>query len=209
MYEIDLNFINLSDSGNTTEIVMYQRNYASTFTSITEVAWKVIKYCGYGNHHPFTYSLDIEISVRDSYGNITQKRTAQPGQLYVIKETALGKRFYLQGASTSTKEIQVINNFTKGAIDVLAYRGDKLLALKKGVAPAQKAIFEFKPTLFINVASDIQEGSMLNSAVISKENTEIPLTGIESADIVMTGGGTGDNAQPYQFELMNIVASQN
>lgn len=209
MYEIDLNFINRSKAGNTTEVVIFQRNYATTFSRITEVAWKVIKYCGYDNHHPFTYQLGIDIRVCDSYGNFTEKRSAEPGQMYAVKNTFAGKKLYLKGNSPSAKEIQVVNSFTEGAINVMAYRGDKLLALKKGVVPGQKAVFDFEPAIFINVASEIEEGTLLNSAVISQENTEISLVGIESADIIMTGGGSGDKAEPYQFELANIVTSQN
>jgi hypothetical protein len=45
----------------------------------------------------------------------------------------------------------------------------------------------------------------MNSAVISDINTELSLLGVASADIVMTGGGAGTSAAPYQFRLANVV----
>ena len=45
----------------------------------------------------------------------------------------------------------------------------------------------------------------MNSAIISNINTEISLLGIVSADIVMTGGGSGPNATAFVFTLENVV----
>ena len=48
---------------------------------------------------------------------------------------------------------------------------------------------------------------MMNSAIIGDINTEISLLGVASADIVMTGGGPGQNATAFQFTLENVVMS--
>ena len=45
----------------------------------------------------------------------------------------------------------------------------------------------------------------MNSAIISNINTELSLPGIASADIVMTGGGSGANSAPFTFNLENTV----
>lgn len=71
--------------------------------------------------------------------------------------------------------------------------------------PGQKAVFEFKPTLWIGTASQIEQGAVMNSAVLSDINTELSLLGIKRADIVMTGGGGGTTATAYQFRLANVV----
>jgi hypothetical protein len=57
------------------------------------------------------------------------------------------------------------------------------------------------------VASHVQQGDAMSSAIISAINTEINLQGIASADIVMTGGGSGAEAMPFEFKLENIVMS--
>jgi hypothetical protein len=66
-------------------------------------------------------------------------------------------------------------------------------------------VFTFKPTIWIGVASQVEPGDVIDSAILSEINTEISLLGIVSADIVMTGGGTGPNATPFAFTLQNIV----
>jgi len=45
----------------------------------------------------------------------------------------------------------------------------------------------------------------MNSAVVSSINTELSLIGIASADIVMTGGGAGPAATPFEFAFENVV----
>lgn len=44
----------------------------------------------------------------------------------------------------------------------------------------------------------------MNSATLSSVNTEISLLGVRSADIAMTGGGSGPNSHPFAFSLRNI-----
>jgi hypothetical protein len=45
----------------------------------------------------------------------------------------------------------------------------------------------------------------MDSAVVEQVNTEFSLLGIASADIVMTGGGSGPDAQPFSFTFQNVV----
>jgi hypothetical protein len=73
------------------------------------------------------------------------------------------------------------------------------------VAPQQKAVFRFTPTLWIGTATEVVEGGPMNSAVLSSTNTELSLLGMAAADIVMTGGGGGVDATPFAFALENIV----
>jgi len=54
------------------------------------------------------------------------------------------------------------------------------------------------------VVSQLEEGDVMNSAIISQVNSEINLFGISSADIVMTGGGPGKLSVSFNFSLENI-----
>jgi len=119
--------------------------------------------------------------------------------------TTSGDRLVPAGAGTSSKEVQVLNSLPVGAINASIYKAGKLLAVKTSIAPQQKAVFEFKPTIWIGVASQIVQGQVMDSAIISNINTELSLLGIASADIVMTGGGPGANSTPFAFNLENIV----
>ena len=200
---IKLNLINQSNEINHSEVVVFQKNVATTFDELS-VAWRVIQNLGQGDHHPFTYSYDMSVSAQDSWGNFTPQLEAYPGQGFAMTNAPSGDVLSSSGPSSSVTEVQVSNQLSRGSINANIYRDGKLLAAKTAIAPAQKAVFEFKPTIWIGVASDVSEGTVMNSAVISSVNTELSLLGIASADIVWTGGGTGPNATPFNFTLQNV-----
>lgn len=202
--DIKLNFINRSNDANNSEIVIFQKNVATNFDELA-VAWTVIRYCAQGDNHPFTFPIGMSVAASDSWGNYTPQLTAQNGQLFAMTLTQSGDTLGYSGPGTSPTEVQVLNSLSQGAINAGIYKSGKLLAIKTGIAPQQKAVFEFKPTLWIGVASQVEEGDVMNSAILSSVNTEISLLGLAGADIVMTGGGSGPNAQPFMFNLENIV----
>lgn len=204
--DIQLNFINNSNDTNNSEIAIFQKNGATNFDELA-VAWLVIKYCGRGDNHPFEFPLGMQVGASDSYGNFTPQLYAQNGQLFAMKQTTSGDQLQAMGAGTSAKEVQVLNLLPKSAINASIYKAGKLLATKTSIAPQQKAVFEFKPTLWIGVASQVVQGEIMNSAIISSINTELSLLGIASANIVMTGGGPGKSATPFSFHLKNSVMS--
>ena len=202
--DIQLNFINNSNDANNSKIVIFQKNVATNFDELS-VAWKVIEYCGLGDNHPFTFPMEMMVAASDSYGNYTPKMIAENGQLFTMSLTASGDRLVASGAGTSATEVQVLNGLPRGAINANIYKDGKLLATKTSIAPQQKAVFQFKPTIWIGVASQVVQGQVMNSAIISSVNTELSLLGIAKADIVMTGGGPGPSSTPFQFNLENVV----
>ena len=133
------------------------------------------------------------------------QKVAQNGQMFSVSRAASGNVLAIAGASTSSRKIQLRNDLRTGAISAGVFKDNRLLAKKTGIVPGQKAVFEFKPTLWIGTASQIEQGKVMNSAVISDINTELSLLGIAHCDIVMTGGGGGTTAVRYQFKLANIV----
>jgi hypothetical protein len=168
------------------------------------VAWTVIQNLGQGDNHPFTYPVAFTVGASDSYGNFTPQLNATNGQLFAMVLSTSGDILTLKGAASSPSEVQVLNDLPQGAINANIYRDGKLLATKTSIAPGQKAVFEFKPTIWIGVASQIAEGQVIDSAIISDINTEISLLGVASTDIVMTGGGPGPDSKPFQFTLSNV-----
>ncbi|REH54957.1 hypothetical protein C7448_102490 [Tenacibaculum gallaicum] len=198
---IKLNFINRSNDANNSDVVIFQKNVASNFDEIA-TAWKVIKNCGRLDNHPFNYPKNFQINASDSCGNFTPQLTAYNGNGYEMVKSTSGN--ILQSSSTpatNAEEVEIRNNLTNGSINAHCYRNGKLLASKRNIAPGQKAVFKFNPKLYIGLASEIVEGEILNSAIISKINTEINLFEVQSADIVMTGGGS----EPFNFSLENVT----
>ncbi len=202
--EIKLNFIDRSNDCNNSDIILYQKNVATDYDSLS-VAWKVIRNCGVGCNHPFTYPMTMEVATSDSWGNYTPRLTASNGNLYHVTQVPSGNELSLKGPGTSTKEVQVQNDLGRGAISAGIYKDNRLLAIKTAIAPAQKAVFQFKPTLFAGVASQIEQGEVMDSAIMTAVNTELSLLGVAGADIVLCGGGPGSDSSPFQFKLENVV----
>lgn len=204
MDKIKLNFINRSNDTNNSSVVIFQKNAASDFDDLA-VAWTVIENCGRLDNHPFVYPLNFQVAAGDSYGNYTPQLTAYDGQAFEMEKSTSGDILQLSTQpSVSSSEVEIRNNLRQGAISANCYRNGRLIATKTGLAPGQKAVFEFQPRIYIGVVSQIEEGEVMNSAIISQINSEINLFGITSADIVMTGGGPGASSTPFNFTLENI-----
>ena len=198
---IELTFINQSNDMNNSDVVIFAKNAAESFNEIC-VAWKVIKNCGRGWSHKFNYPMGFHVGAQDAYGNTSNQNQASFGQKWEIVHTASGDQIQLSTEPASSfNEVELQNSMERGSIDAGIYKDGNLFLTKTGVSPAQKAVFSFKPTFWIGVVSQVQQGEVINSAIISSVNTEISLLGISKANIIMTGGGTGPNATPFSFEL--------
>lgn len=202
--DVKLNFVNHSNDMNNSDVVIFSRNVSTDFDEIA-IAWTVIRNCGQGWSHPFVYPMTSQLGCSDAWGNHSPSLTACPGQRFAMTLDASGAQLKLQGAANAPAEIELLNALPQGAVNAGIYKDGRLFALQSGIVPQQKAVFEFKPTIWIGVVSQVVEGQVMNSAILSDINTEISLLGIASADIVMTGGGAGPTAQPFQFTLANIV----
>ncbi|HHJ14837.1 MAG TPA: hypothetical protein ENJ79_10805 [Gammaproteobacteria bacterium] len=202
--DIKLNFINKTNDANNSQFVIFQKNVATSFDELA-VAWKVIQYCGQGDYHPFVFPMSMEVGASDCYNNYMPEIPAENGNMYCVELTSSGHRLLPCGSGTSAKEVQVRNDLQRGSVNANIYKDGRLLATKTGIAPQQKAVFEFKPTIWIGAVSQVVEGTVMNSAIISDVNTEISLLGIASADIVATGGGPGCNSSAITFSLENVV----
>ncbi len=199
---IDLNYVNESNSFNNISIVIFQKNLATSFDS-SAVTWKVLENVGQGYNHPFVFPKTNYISANDSYGNYTPQMQAVPGQLYQVSLSESGDTLSYLGAATSLNEIQLINNLSEGSVGANIYKDGDLLAVNNYIPPQQKAVFEFNPTIWIGPLSQVEQGQVMDSFILSYVNTQFSLLGIASADIVMTGSGT--SSSPFQFNLANVV----
>ncbi|MGY5777687.1 hypothetical protein [Rhizobium hainanense] len=201
---IKLNFTNRSGDTNNSSVLIFQQNVAESFGEIA-VAWKVIRNCGRLDTHPFNFPLQFQVSAKDSWGNYTPQLTAYDGQAFDMTLDNSGDVLSVsKNSATSPNEVEVRNQLKQGAISACIFKDGKLLATKTNMAPGQKAVFQFQPRIYIGVVSQVTEGQIINSAIISQVNTEINLFGITSANIVMTGGGPGPNSSPFEFHLENI-----
>lgn len=195
---IEITFVNESYDQNNSSIVIFQKNVATSFEEIA-VAWQVIKNCGRNWSHKFKYSMDFMVGAEDSSGNVSDLQPALDGQKWNVIRSSSGDVLSLDpSGASSQREVEVKNFLPQGAINAQIYKSGKLLATKTGVSPQQKAVFQFNPTIWVGVVSEIEEGEIMNSAILSDINTEISLLGLTKADLLMTGGG----AYPFKFTLV-------
>ena len=205
MNSTKLNFINRSNDFNNSRVLIFQKTTQSSFDGLT-ITWKVIKNCGQGDYHPFTYEYDMQVTFGDSYGNFTYPEIAYPGDRFDMTAGSSGNIFQKSTSpAVNPFSIEVYNGLDKGSISTNIYKSGKLFATKNVVSPGQKAVFDFRPCIYVGVASEVEQGDAMDSAVLSEINKQIYLTGIASADLVMTGGGSGVNSTPFDFTLTNIV----
>jgi hypothetical protein len=202
--DIELNFINMSNDQIGSEIVIFQKNVATGYKELP-VAWHVIRNCGFGNNHPFSYPETMQVTVNDSYGNYTPKLDAEPGQQFAVALTGSGQSLVLDGAAGSHSEVQVVNRLAQGAINASIFKKGALLATTRSLAPKQMAGFAFAPTLWIGAVSWVDQGEVMSAAMVDEIDTELSLLGVRSADIVMTGGGPGPQSTALTFTLQNVV----
>lgn len=208
MSEIQLNFINRSNSASNNHVVIFQKNLVAPFSELP-VVWRSIPNCAIGDNYPFVFPVDIRMDISDAWGNFTPRLRAYPGQLFEVTNGPNGYVLTLSSTSASSpNEYQILNALPQGTVNAYCYRDGRACALIGEISPGQKAIFEFKPTIWIGFVSGVYEGEAINSAILSEINTEISLLGIERADIVLTGGGTGPTATPFAFSLENISWSR-
>jgi hypothetical protein len=203
---IKLVFKNLSNDTNNSQVYIYQRNVVASQAELP-VAWKVIERCGKGDTNSFDFPLNMEVGVTDSYNNTTPLLPAVPGESFEVVLDKSGDVLQELGNSTDPNEVQINNNMTTGAFCGGIYKAGKLLAHKTGVYPGSMASFKFKPSIWIGAASQVVEGEVMNSAVLTQTNKEFSLEGIASASLVMYGGGIGKDAQPLTFSIEDVVYS--
>lgn len=200
--DIEITFINKSQDMNNSNVVIFQKNVSTDFHSTT-IAWKVIKNCGRDWSHKFTYPMTFEVGAEDSFGNVSDLKTAENGQKWAVVYNKSGDILeLLEEPSANPFEVEVKNSLDTSSIDAQIYKSGNLLASKTGVSPGEKGVFQFKPEIYVGVNSQVEQGKEINSAIIDDINQKFSLFGLTKANLIMTGGGVGPSATPFVFELV-------
>lgn len=205
MNPIKINFINHSnDSDNECFIFVQKNKEESTKSNIA--AWTVINHCSPGDSHSFTYSPNITISITDSSGHTTDQLSTEVGQAFIVQDTPAGVSINLSDQPSADKhDIEISNLMEKGSVEVNIFRDGKLLACKSNLIPSENAFVNFEPTLLVGAIDEVKEGSIIDPSILSNLKTEFSLEGLQSCDIIVTGGGTGPSATAFTFTLSNVL----
>ncbi|MGD8564107.1 MAG: hypothetical protein PVG03_16310 [Desulfarculaceae bacterium] len=194
-----LNLVNNTNYTGNLELVLFQTNSASADNS-SAVAWKVVNSLGMGWNHPFNYTSSMQARFTDSYGNGTPKVDAEPGQVFSLVRDVAGDNITYAGAASNPAWLEMRNDLKTSAIDADIYKDGKLLASEEQIYPGQTEPFLFNPVIWIGVGTWVLEGQTVALYTL-RDITSIPVNGIASADIVITGNGI----QSFVFTLENVV----
>lgn len=199
-----ITFINKTLDENNFKVVIFQKSGVTNQQS-TINAWKVIEHCGYNWSHEFIYSSSFSVGVKDSYNNNSNKKKAHPGQKWLVIHKPWGNTLELSKKKAANREeVEVKNDLQRGSIDAQIYKQGRVVVSKKGIPPEQKAIFKIEPYINVGVHSQVEEGDILSSAILSNAFTKFSLRGINEAQLIMTERGVGPAAMPFEFELVVI-----
>jgi hypothetical protein len=216
--KITLNFINQTKDSCQKKIVIFQKQQNPDFNR-NLIAWKVITFSGEGGEISFPYSYWLELSVSGADGIFPLKYPVQPGFLYEVSVPEKGSGYVLnyqgpvprerqiqvvdkkrkdkyvlnyKGPPFQGREIQVFNSSKQEAIDLFLYRSGLLLSKWHNLLPANKAIFEIQPILYLTIVLpvegfEVEEGEVMSPAVLSLPCAQFSLEEIKGANFVAVG----------------------
>lgn len=200
--ETKICYINKSANKDLPQVFVFAQNGTSNFNNIQEgVAWKVIKNIGRGSRSTFYYSNQYSVQASwDNGANTTAQIPAKAGDKYHIIRDTTGIVLKPDGDAADAKTIEVVNavEVSNGVKAQYCKNGNVILE-KSQVGYGQSAIFIPSNKIYFGLASEITEGSSLQSAVInSAKFFELDLTGLSNVTISLNGNA--ENGYRFQLE---------
>lgn len=178
------------------------------------IAWKVIQKCNSNMYHPFSFPMDIFIAAQDTHGNMTTPVLASAGMTIEISG-ASGDLELAPNPSPTTPAPSggiVVSNTASEAVDVVYLRNGVPFAVYENLLANSQTSITVPTELSVGLIKAFTSASKKfddKQYFLSKDNwpqsIEQVSMGISSADIYMTGGGTGTNAKPISFSFQNVV----
>jgi hypothetical protein len=185
-------------------IFLFIKNEVPTFDCLKDgIAWKVIKDVGRESSCKFVFPIETEVSASWNNGTCcTRMLPSEIGSRYTVEKNETGIILQKDGNAGNTRSIDVSNNVhTENGISVDMYKDGRIMMTKNIVGYGQKATFVLHPKLYWGIASEIQEGEQISSAVLDSEHFfEQNLEGLSNVTIALHGNAE----EGYQF----VVESQ-
>jgi hypothetical protein len=200
---VKINYVNKSMNMDLPNIFIFIKNEIPTFDCLEDgVAWKVIENVGRESSCQFTFPIETDVCASWNGGSCkTNKLSSVIGTKYSVLQDDTGITIVSDGSAGDTKSIDVCNNVhVENGISVDMYKDGRIMMSKNIVGYGQKATFVLHPKLYWGIASEIQEGAQLNSAVLNSDHFfEQNLEGVSNATVALYGNA-GDG---YQFKIEN------
>jgi len=183
------------------QIFVFAANDVVGFDHIQEgIAWRVIKNIGRGSCSSFQYEDFFQIRAAWNNGtSYTDTIDAKIGKHYSVIKNKTGIVLKANGDSINKDEIELTNDVevNEGILAQLLNNGNVMIG-KKRVGYSQSAFFKPSKKIYWGMASDVQEGKGLKSAVLnSSKFFELNLNGVSNVLVSLNG-----NAEKgYYFEV--------
>lgn len=198
---IRIKYVNRSMNRDMPKIFLFLKNGIPTFDALREgVVWKVIENVDCGSS--CTVVFPIETMVSASWADRTCQTPmikSSIGSGYAVLDSKTGIILEAVGNAGNTRSIDVVNKVhVENGINVDLYKDGRLIITKQTVAYGQKASFVLYPRLYWGLASEIQEGAQISSAVLSSDRFfEQDLKGMSEVTVALYGNAE----EGYQFKL--------
>lgn len=200
--QVKITYINKSMNEDLPKVFLFLKNEIPTFDCLKDgVAWKVIEDVGRESSCQFIFPVETEVSATWNGGTcITKKLKSDIGSRYVVEKNNTGIVLLQDGNAGNSRSIDVSNEVkVENGISVNLYKDGRTIVTKKIVGYGQKATFVLHPKLYWGLASEIQEGKELSSAVLDSDIFfEQNLEGATN----VTVGLYGNAKEGYQFKII-------
>jgi hypothetical protein len=188
---IKINYINRSINEDLPKIFVFAKNEIPTFDALKDgVAWKVIEDIGRGSSCHFDFPLKTSVCATwDNNSNKTAHLPSIIGKRYTVSKDSTGIVLLENGDALDPKAIEINSTIhTQNGISTQLYKDGKMIMKKKTVAFNQKATFVLHPKLYWGIASEIQEGEDISSAVLNSDYFfELTLDGLSEVTLSLNG----------------------
>ncbi len=200
---IKINYVNQSMNQDLPKVFLFLKNEIPTFDALRDgVAWRVIEDVGRGSSCTLNYPIQTSVCATwNDHSCQTAMLDSNIGARYRVVEDPTGITIAADGNAGNTRSIDVDNDIhVAGGISVDLYKDGKVMMRKNTVAYGQKATFVLHPKLYWGLASEIQEGEDLSSAVLNSDHFfEQDLEGVTEVTVALTG-----NAEDgYEFKILS------
>lgn len=199
--DIKITYINESMNKDLPTIFIFTKNETPSFDALKDgIAWRTIPNIGRGSSSSFNFPILTEVGTTWEDGtNKTQVLPSDIGKRYLLSKNDIGIVLTGNGNASDTKSIEVNNDANiPGVVSAGLYKDNKLMMTENIVGHGQKATFVLKPKLYWGIASEIEEGQLLSSAVLETDGFfEHDLDGVSEVTISLNG-----NAEDgYSFNI--------
>lgn len=200
--DVSITYYNNAMNPDRPTVFVFTKNYVPTFDVLKDgVAWLALPDIGKGSSSSFVFPIRTTVQGMWGGSNKTRSIEAEIGKRYTVLRDETGIVLDPGGDASQKTAIEVSSQIkVDGGIKAQICKDGKVLVTKEIVAYNQKATFVLHPKLYWGLASEIQDGQQISSAVLDTDNFfEMDIEGLISADVVLTGN-TKDG---YNFSVEN------